>query len=990
MSAPGMSPTATPDAPSAADRQTVAASADPASVEGRLRALIGERVRSDLGARALYTSDASLYRVLPRLVVEPLDIDELAGIARICADAGVALTMRGAGTSIAGNAIGAGVIVSTRSLTSVVHLDPEAATATVEPGVVLDDLNALAIPHGLRFGPDPSTHSRCTLGGMIGNNACGSHSVAWGTTAQNVIGLDVIRSDGSRVRVTSPDADHRRPDPDWPGPDDRLAGELRTFLGRHEGLIRAELPPWPRRVSGYALDWLLPERGTDVARALVGTEGTCALVARATLRLLRPPPSRCLLVLGFGDDAEGADAVPAMLGSGPFTVESLSADLIALARVSREDVDLPTGDAWLLIEARGATPADAHDHAVRLAAAAGRSLEGRDVRLIGDEIDQTALWRIREDGAGYSARLIDGSAGWPGFEDSVVPPPRLGGYLRALRELLREHDLVGVSYGHYGEGCVHLRVGFGLDGPGGAERFERFVSAAADLVIAHGGSLSGEHGDGRARSSLLDRQYSPELRRAFAEFRDIWDPVGTLNPGVIVAPQEITEGLRATRPLSLDLQPVQVYRRDGGDFRSAVERCIGVGRCVSTQGAELMCPSFRATRDEQHSTRGRARLLQEMVAGSLSAEGWRSREVHEALDLCLACRGCVSQCPTNVDMASYKAEFLDHHYRRRIRPLSHYSLGWLPLWLRLSARMPRLVNSVTRSRLTRGAFTLAAGIAAERSIPPLAPRSFTRAHRHAPPVAAPGSAPHDRVVLWPDTFNEYLTPEVGHAAVRVMEAAGFEVVLPGRTVCCGLTWHTTGQLGMARRVLRRSLGAPELAGEEPIVVLEPSCATMLREDLTELLPDDPRATSVTARVTTLAELLDRVGFVAPHAGLSTDGPAADRATGGQTITPGRAIAQPHCHQQAVLGLAADRRVMARNGIEVGRELTGCCGLAGNFGAERGHEAISRAVAELTLLPALADDPDAPLLADGFSCRTQIEALSGRRARHLAEVLAERL
>jgi FAD/FMN-containing dehydrogenase/Fe-S oxidoreductase len=975
-----MNPTAMPSA-SPADRPTGAPSADPASVEGRLRAILGERVRSDLGTRALYTSDASLYRVLPTLVVEPVDVDELAAVAAICGEEGLPLTMRGAGTSIAGNAIGPGVLVSTRLLTRVVDLDPEAATAAVEPGVVLDSLNALAMPHGLRFGPDPSTHDRCTLGGMIGNNACGSHSVAWGTTAQNVIGLDLIRSDGSRVRVTSPEASDRRPDPGWPAPDDRLAGDLQAFLGRHEERIRTELPPWPRRVSGYALDWLLPERGSDVSRAIVGTEGTCALVARATVRLSRPPPSRCLLVLGYADDADGADAVPALLDASPFTVESLSGDLIALARVAREDVDLPAGDAWLLVEARGATPADAHDHAWRLAAAVGRSLERRDVRLIEDELAQTALWRIREDGAGYSARLIDGSAGWPGFEDSVVPPARLGGYLRALRELLREHDLVGVSYGHYGEGCVHLRVGFGLDRPGGAERFERFVDAAADLVVAHGGSLSGEHGDGRARSALLERQYSPELRRAFAEFRDLWDPTGTLNPGIIVAPPAITEALRATRPPSLDMGPVQAFRRDGGDVRSAVERCIGVGRCVSTQGAQLMCPSFRATRDEQHSTRGRARLLQEMLAGSLSAEGWRSRTVLDALDLCLSCRGCVSQCPTSVDMAAYKAEFLDHHYRRRIRPLSHYSLGWLPLWLRLTTRMPRLVNAVTRSRLTRRAFTLAAGIAAERSIPRLARIPFTAAHDRRVTGASTGPALHGRVVLWPDTFNEYLSPDVAHAAVRVIEAAGFEVVLPGRTVCCGLTWHTTGQLGMARRVLRRSLGAPELAGQEPIVVLEPSCATMLREDLPELLPDDPRATSVADRVTTLAELLDGVGFVAAH---------ADRATVADRPAEGRAIAQPHCHQQAVLGLGADRRVLARNGIEVGRELTGCCGLAGNFGAERGHEAISRAVAELALVPALADDPDAPLLADGFSCRTQIEALSGRRARHLAEVLAERL
>jgi Fe-S oxidoreductase len=685
-------------------------------------------------------------------------------------------------------------------------------------------------------------------------------------------------------------------------------------------------------------------------------------------------------VLGFADDIAGAEAVPTLLAERPYTVESLSAELLELAHASRDDVGLPTGDAWLLVEARGDDAEAAQGHAARLAGAIGRELAAADVRLLVAEADQAALWRIREDGAGHASRLADGTPAWPGFEDSAVPPERLGGYLRELRALLREHDLPAISYGHYGEGCIHLRVGFGLDRPGGEARFRRFMEAAADLVVAHGGSLSGEHGDGRARGELLARQFSPELRTVFGAFRAAWDPAGILNPGIIVAPPPVTGDLRTTTPTALDVVPAQAYSHDGGDFRTAVERCIGVGRCVSTQGSELMCPSFRATRDEQHSTRGRARLLQEMVAGSLVEEGWRSPAVREALDLCLACRGCVSQCPTSVDMATYKAEFLHHHYRRHVRPLAHYSLGWLPVWLRLAAtfRVPWLVNGITRSRLTRRLFTRVAGIAAERGIPPLARRTFTREwkrQRGALAANASVAGARGRLVLWPDTFNEHLTPEVAHAAVQVLEAAGFEVIVPGRTVCCGLTWHTTGQLDMARRVLRRTLGVAELQGGERVVVLEPSCATMLREDLAQLLPEDPRAASLARRVTTLAEVLDEVGFVAPRA---PDGGVP-------------AIAQPHCHQQAVLGLAADRRVLARNGIPVARELTGCCGLAGNFGAERGHEAISRSVAELELLPALrAANPDTPLLADGFSCRTQIEALSGQHARHLAEVLAERL
>ncbi len=939
-------------------------------LETRLRGVLGDRLHAELGVRALFTSDASLYRALPALVAEPANVDELAAVVRDCGASGTPLTMRGAGTSIAGNALGSGVLVTTRLLDRILELDADEGYALVEPGVVLDDLNAAAAVHGLRVGPDPSTHSRCTIGGMVANNACGSHSVRWGTTAQNVLGLDIIRSDGSRVRLTSPDAPVRPPDPGWPALDDRMATELAAFTEAEANLIRGELPPWPRRVSGYALDWLLPEHGPDLPKALVGTEGTCAIVARAVVRLVRPLPTRALLVLGFADDIEGASSVPDLLRAEPYTVESLSAELLALAHAKAADVGLPAGGAWLLVESRGADESSAREHAERLAGAVGRTLTAPDVALIEDDRAQAALWKIREDGAGHTARLADGTRAWPGFEDSAVPPERLGPYLAALRALLDQHHMPAISYGHYGEGCVHLRVGFGLDSPGGLTRFERFMTDAADLVVRHGGTLSGEHGDGRSRGPLLARQFSPQMITAFSDFRRLWDPLGTLNPAVIVDPAPITQDLRATSPTLLDLRPKQAFSADGGDLRSAVERCIGVGRCVSTQGSALMCPSFRATRDEQHSTRGRARLLQEMAAGSLADEGWRSPAVRGALDLCLACRGCVSECPTGVDMATYKAEYLDHHYRHRLRPLSHYSLGWLPLWLKLTSRVPWLVNALTGSRATGRLFTKAAGIAAGRGIPPIAPRTFTREHR----PRMRGVATHGRVVLWPDTFNNHLTPQVAHDAVRVVEAAGFEVIVPGRSVCCGLTWHTTGQLGTAKRVLRRSLRAPELAGDEPVLVLEPSCATMLRSDLPELLPNEPRAHALANRVTTLAELLDGVEYVAPP----------------PTTAAAAAIAQPHCHQQAVLGLAADRRVCERNGIAVGVELQGCCGLAGNFGAEAGHEEIAQRVAELALIPALVADPDAPLLADGFSCRTQIESVSGRRARHLAEVLAERL
>jgi FAD/FMN-containing dehydrogenase/Fe-S oxidoreductase len=938
----------------------------------RLRKELGAHARDDAATRALYSSDASNYRVVPALVVAPGSEDELAAVVGLAVEAGVPVTMRGAGTSIAGNAIGSGVVIETRRLDRILGIDPDARTATVQPGVVLGDLNTRLARHRLRIGPDPSTHSRCTLGGMVGNDACGSRSVRWGTTAENVLALDVITAAGERLRPRSPAPGEMAPLPTG------LVGEpLRRFAAAREGLLRTELTPWPRRVSGYPLDWLLPERGFDVARALVGTEGTCVVVAGATMRLWTPPAAKCLLVLGFTDDVAAAAAVPAILTEQPFTVESLTDELLALVGHRPSDELLPsTGGAWLLVEAGGDTLAEAQHHARRLARTISRDVDERDVRLLTEVPAQAALWRIREDGAGYAARLPDGSPAWPGFEDAAVPPDRLAPYLADLHALLRDQGMGGVTYGHFGEGCIHLRVGFGLDKPGGQARFGGFMEAAADLVALHGGTLSGEHGDGRARSALLPRMFSPEMIAAFRDFKMLWDPAGLLNPGIIVDPVPVTDSLRQTEPARLDIRPDLAYHADHGDMRAAVSRCIGVGRCVSRQGTALMCPSFRATGREQDSTRGRARMLQEMVAGSLATQGWRSAEVRDALDLCLSCKGCLSECPTGVDMASYKSEFLHHHYQGRLRPRSHYSLGALPRWLRMSWRLAPMSNALMRRGTTRRLLAAVAGISPERAIPPIARVPFTRGHD---PLLVRTTGQQGRITLWPDTFTNYLSPEVGHAAVRVMVAAGYDVEVPTEPVCCGLTWITTGQLDTARRVVRKTLDATSLAGDDPLVVLEPSCATSLKVDLPELLPGDPRAAALAARVMTFGELLDRARYVAP-AGAD----AGDAA-------PRPALSQPHCHQQAVLGTAADARVLARNGIPVGTTLAGCCGLAGNFGAERGHESISRQVAELALVPALAaTDPEALILADGFSCRTQIAALSGRRARHLAEVLAERL
>ncbi|GGP36013.1 oxidoreductase [Streptomyces melanogenes] len=920
-------------------------------MERELRAVVRGEVDFSAGARALTTMDASNYRRVPYGVVAPRDAEDVAAALAVCREQGVPVVPRGGGTSIAGQATGTGVVLDfTRHMRALLSVDVEARTAVVQPGLVLDVLREAVRPYGLTFGPDPSTHSRCTLGGMIGNNACGSHSVAYGTTADNVHGLTVVSGAGEELRLGQ----------GWTG----APAGLREFVGQHLAALRTGYPQeLPRRISGYAMDALLPERGTDLARAFCGSEGTLGVLTEATVRLVETPAARALAVLGYPDESAAAEAAPALLPYGPLTVEGMAADLV------RDGAGLPRGGAWLFVETGGATPAEALARARELV----RTAVPLDAAVVTDPAGQRTLWRVREDAAGTATRMPDGTEAWPGWEDCAVPPARLGPYLREFRALLKEHGLRGTPYGHFGDGCVHVRIDFDLMSAAGVARFRRFSEELADLVAAHGGSLSGEHGDGQARAELLPKMYGDELVRLFGQFKDVWDPAGLLNPGILARPARLDENLRFA---VLPRRPVEVefgYPQDGGDFSAAVRRCVGVAKCRTTDagsGGGVMCPSFRATGEEAHSTRGRARLLHEMLAGEVVTGGWRSPEVRDALDLCLSCKGCRSDCPVGVDMATYKAEFLHHHYRGRLRPASHYAMGWLPRWLRLAAPWARVLNALARVRPLAALAKRLAGIAPERGLPVLAGETFGGWWRGRRQRGLPVSA-----VLWPDTFTNHLSPEVGRAAVRVLEAAGVGVVVPSGRVCCGLTYVSTGQLSGARAVLRQALDVmePLLDRGLLVVVLEPSCAAALRTDLPELLPDDPRAARLAASVRTFAQALEECApdWTPPYVGREV-------------------VGQTHCHQHAVLGDAAERRLRERAGL-TGALSGGCCGLAGNFGFERGHWEVSVACAEDELLPAVrAAAPGTEVLADGFSCRTQLEQLAGRRARHLAEVLAEGL
>ena len=943
---------------------------DVADLHADLTRAVGGRVRFDAGSRAMWSADASNYRRVPIGVVTPRDTDDVEAAVAVCGTHEVPVLPRGAGTSIAGQSVGRAVLLDMTLLREIGEIDPDARTARVQPGVVLDSLRDAARPHGLTFGPDPSTHNRCTLGGMIGNNACGSHSVAWGKTVDNVHALDVLTYRGQRLEL-GPVGAHSEPLPGAKG----IPGQLRDLRDRIGDDVRAAFPDLSRRVSGYNLDQLLPENGFDLARSLVGTEGTCATILGATVRLVESPPARALAVLGFPDAYIAADHVMPIRELGPLTIEGMDAGLIAALRASNPvetaSRALPEGGGWLYVETGGATRAEA-EAAARAVVAAVPDANGI---VVGDPGQQKALWRIREDGAGILTRSPDGDEAWPGWEDAAVPPERFGAYLREFDALLAQHGRRGAYYGHFGDGCLHVRIDFDLLTEPGVKGFRAFMEDAADLAVSHGGSLSGEHGDGTARAELLPRMYPPHIIEAFADFKGIWDPDDRMNPGSVVRPRKLDEDLRVFVGLpTMPDAPMLAFHDDRGSFTRATRRCLGVGKCVTADGG-VMCPSYRATGEEQHSTRGRARLLFEMAQGDVITGGWDSPEVAEALDLCLSCKGCKRDCPVGVDMAAYKTEFLAQRYRGRVRPASHYAMGALPRWLRLVGGLPAravdLLNAAARGPLGTLA-KRAGGITPERAIPPIARRSATRTVR---PI---GSGERGRLLLWPDTFSNRFDPQVVDDAVAVLTRLGYAVELPPRDVCCGLTWTSTGQVDAARRVLRRSLRtiAPWLADGVPVVGLEPSCTAALRSDARELLPDDPLTDKLATGVRTFAEVL------AEHTDELAGAVSGDRL---------KALVQVHCHQHAELGTDDDRAVMAALGIDAEVLDSGCCGLAGNFGFEKGHYEVSMACAERVLLPAVrAADPTTEVLADGFSCRTQLRQAGTREPVHLAQLAARAL
>ncbi len=947
-----------------------------------LEAVLREALRGDVefgaGTRAVYATDSSNYRQIPIGVVFPRDEADVVSTLTICARFDVPVLGRGGGTSLAGQGCNEAVVVDfSRYMTAILEIDPMARTARVQPGVVLDDLRRAAERHRLTFGPDPATHAWCTLGGMIGNNSCGTHALFAGKTVDNVERLRVVAYGGARYEFGCYDDEQYAALVREGAPEAGPLGSLREIGRRVSTLVKQRYPDIPRRVSGFNLDQLLPDRPTHVARLLVGTESTCVLTTEATLRLIPSPAHRRLVILAYPDVYQAADAVPQLLGllpdGGLIGLEGVDVTLVRQSRaraLNTEHLHLLPGldralgegrGGWLFAELGAGSAAEAE----QLTGGFISGLPAGTVhRRIDDPAGQRGAWSIRESGLGATALREDGGHNLEGWEDAAVPPHRLGEYLRGIAALWSEFGYSGAWYGHFGQGCVHTRNDFDLHTEDGIRAYRAYVERAADLVASLGGSISGEHGDGQSRGELLERMYGPEIVEAFRQVKAVFDPRGRMNPGKVVDPYPLDANLRfgpGYNPDNLALSPSYfAFAEDAGSLQHAAERCVGVGRCRRDDSG-VMCPSYRATRDERHSTRGRAKLLVELFQGEVTPATWRNEDVRDALDLCLSCKGCAVDCPTHVDMATYKAEFLAHHYKGRLRPRDMYALGYIPWLARLATRVPGLANAALSAPGIGALLKRSAGVTTRRPAPRFAPqplRRTVRARRAGARLDAP------TVVLWPDTFTDAYRPQLALAWLAVLESAGESVAVPTDWACCGRPLYDAGLLGQARRTLRHLLDVldPHIRGGTPVVVPEPSCLAALRDELPKLLAADPRAAKLASLARSPAEHLLTTGGVS----------ALPRAA-----EPRRVLVHPHCHARAVHAADADRRLLESVGHEVSVLDAGCCGLAGSFGFSAGHEAISRRIGEQQWLPRLADalPENGTLVIDGFSCATQYSHLA---------------
>jgi FAD/FMN-containing dehydrogenase/Fe-S oxidoreductase len=962
----------------------------PVDVRGlwaELRRTVEGEVRFDEGSRALYAHDASNYRQVPFGVTIPRSKEDVEAIVAACRKFRAPIVSRAGGTSLCGQTTNTAVVIDwSKYMNRILELDPDRRFARVLPGVICDDLERLAKPFDLTYGPQPATHDHCCFGGMLSNNSCGIHAQMAGKAVDNTEEMEVLLYDGTRMRVGWMDEAGISQAISLGGRIGDIYSKILGLRTKYGRLIEKRYPRVPRRVSGYNLDSLLPgpDGRINLARALVGSEGTCVSMLEMKVRLVYSPPKRVLVVLGYPDIYRAADHILDVLPTSPIGLESMDARIYEHVRQKHDPHEkylglLPPGLGWLFAEFGGATEEEARDKAEDLRARLERLSDAPTIKVVTDEAEQKHLALVRESGLGATAFVPGEADTWEGWEDSAVAPKDVGAYLRDLRAIWKRYGYDSAMYGHFGMGCIHCRVNFDLTTAHGIAKWRRYMEEATDLVaVKYGGSISGEHGDGQSKAEFLHKMFGPELVEAFREWKAIWDPDLLMNPGKIVNPYRADENLR----LGADYTPWRPkthfkYQEDGGDFAHATLRCVGIGRCRRLEGEgdqNTMCPSFMVTREERHSTRGRAHLLFEMVQKGPLKDGWRDEHVKEALDLCLSCKGCKSDCPVNVDMATYKAEFLSHYWAGRLRPVSAYAFGFIDKWARIASVAPGLFNLFTQLPGVSSLGKAMVGVPQRRKIPPFAPETFQSCFRKR--ATRLGRNVHaERVVLWADTFNNHFTPEVLEAAVEIIEAAGFRVDVPRGHLCCGRPLYDYGMLDLAKRYLKGVISTltEEIRNRTPIIVLEPSCCSVFRDELKGLLSDRGDARLLSEQVVTLSEFLSS-GRV--------------RASG---WTPPRldakAVVQGHCHHQAIMKLESEKRMLDSMGIDVDVLESGCCGMAGSFGYEKDKVEVSRAAGERVLLPRVRREAKTTLIvADGFSCRSQINQETDRDGLHLAEVM----
>jgi FAD/FMN-containing dehydrogenase/Fe-S oxidoreductase len=947
---------------------------DAKNLESALKKKISGEVRFDSGSRALYATDSSNYRQIPIGVVVPKTVDDVVQTISLCRVFSAPVLSRGGGTSLAGQCCNVAVVLDfSKYLSKILKLNVQEKFARIEPGIVLDDLRAEAEKFHLTFAPDPSTHNHCTLGGMIGNNSCGVHSVMAGKTVENIEELEILTYDGLRMRVGKTSDDELEKiirEGDRRG---EIYLGLKNLRDKYADLIRQKYPKIPRRVSGYNLDQLLPEFGFNVARALVGSEGTCVTVLEAKARLVHSPPIRVIVALGYPSVYEAGDHVMEILAHKPLGLEGLD-DVLArnMKKLKMHDEDLklmPEGNGWLIAEFGGDTRDETNAKAQALIDDLKKLPNAPTMKLFDDPDEEKKIWEVREAGLGATARVPGEPVTWEGWEDSAVPPEKVGIYLRALRKLFEKYKYGCSLYGHFGDGCIHTRIDFGLKTKDGIEKYKNFVREAAELVMSLGGSISGEHGDGQSKADLLPIMFGEELVSAFYEFKKIWDPLNKMNPGKVVNAFHQDQNLRlGTNYHPWDPETKYFYAEDNGNFAESTLRCVGVGKCRRGEGG-TMCPSYMVTREEKHSTRGRAHMLFEMLQGEVIQDGWKSEEVKDSLEFCLACKGCQSDCPMHVDMATYKAEFLSHYYEGKLRPRHAYSMGLIHIWARAAAKMPKLVNFFGRAPIVGNLVKWLGGISQKRKMPQFALTTFRTWWKNRAPVNE-GKA---RVVLWVDTFNNHFHPEILQAAVLVLEATGHKIILPEQKLCCGRPLYDFGMLDHAKKMLADILLSmrAEIRADTKVVGLEPSCVSVFRDELKRLFPYDEDALRLSKNSMTISE------FLVEHS--QFEFPKLNR----------KAIVHGHCHDKAVMKMKCEAELYKNIGLEFEVLDSGCCGMAGSFGFEAEHFEISKKVGERILLPRVREEKNEKLvIADGFSCREQIEQLANHRALHTAEVLVK--